>query len=685
MSFYQHSPSIDPGRDVADFLARHGIDLADTSPGQHYTTCPQCSADRKRCNQKIKVLSVKIDDRGACWHCNHCEWSGPEKGSGGNNIEHTYDYADEYGELLFQAVRKIPKGFSQRRPDGNGGWIRNLQGTRRVVYRLPEVIEALANKETIHIAEGEKDVDNLWSVGLAATCNPMGAGKWSDSYNELFRGADVVIIPDNDQPGEDHCKDVVGHLRHFVDRLRVAYIPDGVKDVSDWLAKGHTRQELDHLIDNAPDINQGPSAEAKQESEPRSDQTQNSEAPWPKLNNAAYHGLASRVVSAIEPHTESDPVALLFQFLLSFGNVIGRGPFFQVEGDQHYTNEFGALVGKTGKGRKGTSAGRIRQLFDVVDHDWVLEHTGGGLSTGEGLIWEVRDPIYRMKDGVEELVDKGVADKRFLCTETEFAQGLIVMQRAGNTLSRTVRDFWDRGNVRSLTKTSPAKTTGAHISIIGHITADELRGLLDNVSVMNGFANRFMFLCVQRARVLPFGGSLDDRDVRLLGAEVLAKVNDARQVGRVTMTAAAASDWAHIYGDLSAGGEGMLGAICARAEAHTIRLSMIYALLDGKSQIEPDHLAAGLALWEYCEASARYIFGNATGNPVADELLRALLGAGDDGLSRTDIRDMFGRNRSAGAIDNALQMLLRAQRVRTFQVSTNGRPREMWAALKDGK
>ena len=212
--------------DLAEFLAAQSIHIASTAPGQYNTTCPRCSADRKRGNQSKKVLGVKIDDKGVCWHCNHCEWTGPEKGVNGESyIDRTYDYVDETGALLFQAVRKIPKDFRQRRPDGNGGWIWKLDDTRRVIYRLPEVIEALASKQTIHIAEGEKDVDSLWDIGLAATCNPMGAGKWSDGYNETFRGADVVIIPDNDVPGQDHCKDIVRNLRHFADHIRIVEVP----------------------------------------------------------------------------------------------------------------------------------------------------------------------------------------------------------------------------------------------------------------------------------------------------------------------------------------------------------------------------------------------------------------------------------------------------------------------------
>ena len=665
--------------DLAEFLASNSIHIASTAPGQYHTTCPRCSADRKRSNQSKRVLGVKIDDKGVCWHCNHCEWTGPEKGVNGESyIDRTYDYVDEHGELLFQAIRKIPKDFRQRRPDGNGGWIWNLQGTRRVVYRLPEVIEALVAKQTIHIVEGEKDVDNLWDIGLASTCNPMGAGKWSDSYSELFRGANVVIIPDNDEAGQDHCRDIVRNLRHFADHIRILEVPEH-KDISDWLAAGHTREELDGLIAFAPDIQQGPSAQARQE------ERQLEEAPWPTLNPIALSGLAGDVVRLIEPHTESDPVALLLQFLVSFGNAIGRGPFYQIEGDRHYTNEFLVLVGQSSKGRKGTSAGRIRQVFDVADPEWVKVHTGGGMSSGEGLIWEVRDPIYKMKDGQEELVDKGVSDKRLLCTETEFAQALTVMQRAGNTLSRTVRDLWDRGNVRSMTKNSPAKTTGAHVSIVGHITAGELRTLLDSTSAMNGFANRFMFGCVKRARVLPHGGNLDPRDLQLMGAQVMARMNDARSIDRVTMANDAASDWSHIYEHLSEGAPGLMGAICGRAEAHTLRLALIYALLDGKPHIEPAHLMAALGVWEYCEASARHIFGNATGNPIADEVLRALQGAGEGGLSRTDLRDLFSHTRSASAIDGALQALLRIKRVRTFRADTGGRPREMWAAIREAK
>ena len=128
---------------------------------------------------------------------------------GGNNsspeLVATYDYTDESGNLLYQTCRYQPKDFRQRRPDGKGGWINNLQGVRRVLYRLPEVLKA----QTVCVAEGEKDCDNLAKFGFVATTNPLGAGKWRDEYSETLRGKDVVVfgdVGDEDGKGEKHTQ-----------------------------------------------------------------------------------------------------------------------------------------------------------------------------------------------------------------------------------------------------------------------------------------------------------------------------------------------------------------------------------------------------------------------------------------------------------------------------------------------
>ncbi len=224
---------------------------------------------------------------------------------------------------------------------------------------------------------------------------------------------------------------------------------------------------------------------------------------WPVMGRDAYFGLVGEVVRAIEPHTEADPVAILIQYLAFFGNAVGRGPHFRVEGDRHFTVLNAVLVGQTAKSRKGTSAGRVREIFKVADEEWESQRIKSGLSSGEGLINEVRDPVEKEGEHGPELVDAGVDDKRLMILEAEFAGALTVMRRHGNILSRVVRDAWDGRDLAVLIKNKPTRASGAHISIVGHITADELRASLDRTSMANGYANRFLFACVRRARLLP--------------------------------------------------------------------------------------------------------------------------------------------------------------------------------------
>jgi hypothetical protein len=175
-------------------------------------------------------------------------------------IVKTYDYRDENGALLFQVVRFEPKNFRQRRPDGRGGWIRNLQDTRRVPSLLPELIHAVAAGETIYVPEGEKDVDNLRAIGLAATTNPGGIKKWRDEYSEHLRGADVVVMPDNHVEGREHSEQVVASMRGVAKRIRVLDIgkhwgecPDK-GDVSDWLAAGGSGEKLKAIAEALPEV-----------------------------------------------------------------------------------------------------------------------------------------------------------------------------------------------------------------------------------------------------------------------------------------------------------------------------------------------------------------------------------------------------------------------------------------------
>jgi hypothetical protein len=345
------------------------------------------------------------------------------------------------------------------------------------------------------------------------------------------------------------------------------------------------------------------------------------------------------------------------------------------------------LVGESKQGRKGTAWAEVERFFDRVDPSWMKEKRASGLASGEGLIWHVRDPIFKrepvMNNGkptgdyqaVE--IDPGIDDKRLLVIEKEFGRALKTAARDGNTLSNTLREAWDGGHLASLSKNSPARATGAHVSLIGHITPAELHALLDATDAANGFGNRFLWCAVQRSKLLPWGGSTLDARMNDLVERVQRAGENARKIAEFTFDAEARVLWERVYRELSEEKTGLLGAMTARAEAHVIRLTCIYAALDSSPVIRTAHLNAGRELWSYCERSAEFIFGDRMGNPVADTILEALR-TNPDGLSRTDIRDLFGRNRKEAEIEAALALLLRSGRAVRTKEPSGGRPVERW-------
>ncbi len=172
----------------------------------------------------------------------------------------TWDYRDERGDILFRVVKFKDKEFRQKRPDGAGGWINNLKDTRRVLYRLPELIAAKP-EETIHICEGEKDVDTVRALGLTATCNPMGAGKWpavATMAKALMKGRDVVVLADADAPGRAHAKVVEASLRSVVKSIKVLEPPKPHKDVTDLLSSGGSLADMVSIADAPSPVSSAP-------------------------------------------------------------------------------------------------------------------------------------------------------------------------------------------------------------------------------------------------------------------------------------------------------------------------------------------------------------------------------------------------------------------------------------------
>jgi hypothetical protein len=416
---------------------------------------------------------------------------------------------------------------------------------------------------------------------------------------------------------------------------------------------------------------------------------------WPRIDPKAFHGIAGELVGLVDPHTESDPVAILFQFLTAFGNMIGRIAHFKVGATYHYLNLFMSLVGLTAVGRKGTSLDIIEWFLSLADREWAVDRIQGGLVSGEGLIHHVRDdtwgereakgPIAKATARERVLIDAGVVDKRLLVKETEMGRVLKAMNKPENTLSDVLRQAWDTGNLRTLGKVKPAKATGAHVSIICHVTQADIRKHLSETDSANGFANRFWWLCSRRSKLLPDGGDLESENWTPLQNRLLAAVHFARQLDangrgrRMTRDPMARKAWHAIYEELSRGRPGVLGMILSRAEPQVMRAASLYALLDRSEQIQVPHLEAAVAAWEYNEGSTRLVFGAGMGDPDAEKLLKAL-GEHPEGLTRSQINvDVFGRHKKANELVSLLSDLLTQGLIhRKNDQSTGGRAAERW-------
>ena len=396
----------------------------------------------------------------------------------------------------------------------------------------------------------------------------------------------------------------------------------------------------------------------------------------PVLHPDALYGLAGELVSTIDPHTEASKAAVLISFLTAFGNAVGDGPYFVADGAKHPPRLFSVVVGTSSRSRKGTSWQNVRNVMLRGDPVWTENRVQSGLSSGEGLITAVGDSSANAG---------GVSDKRLQVVEEEFARVLLTKGRESNTLSPLLRQAWDTGDLHSLTK-QPLSATGAHISIIGHITKDELQRKLSDSDMANGFANRFLFVLVDRSKHLPNGGTLTEEAGADLGRKVADALEAARRVEQMSRSELAEERWVVLYRELAEeDAEGIVGTITKRAEAQILRLSSIFALLDGSAIIDIQHLAAAEAVWRYSCESVEMIFGDVVGDEVAQKLYAAISAAGFAGMDGTQRRDLFGGHRTKAEMDVALNKLESDGLISPTTVKTGGKPRKVYVVTKATK
>ena len=441
-----------------------------------------------------------FEQRGISEETIRAAWVGYEATSGA----FTYPCIARGGGLLGIHYKHEGRNQKGKRRQWWGGYAEDLPPKGRgkkpddSAKVIPFGMETLKNHKpgkTVLLCCGEEDALSVREAGYTSVSQP-GAGLLEPVYARAFEGLEVVVFYD---AGEEHEArlDATKLLEAGAKSASVVAWPmdaphgsdingklvDDPEGFEEWLAdmiaaaKPPDRVPADDTArDGSPDAYLPPVPEP---------------TAWPVLAEEALLGLPGDIVRAIEPHTEADLIAILASLLAAYGSAIGRGAFFRVGADRHHLKLNIALVGDTSKGRKGLSWTCVRELMGAADGVWTEERVLHGLSSGEGLIYAVRNRLEgENKKGETVVLDEGVEDKRLLVLEAELAGVLKVMSREGNTLSPVIRQAWDDGTLQTLTKNSPMKAIEAHVSIIGHISKSGLSAARVSRSTPSGAASR---------------------------------------------------------------------------------------------------------------------------------------------------------------------------------------------------
>jgi hypothetical protein len=602
--------------------------------------------------------------------------------------------------LAYTARFDLPDGSKTILPlcYGHNGWQWKALPEPRPLYGLPKLKEMPA--APVLLVEGEKTAD-----AAQGYCPHFAVLTWSGGANAVAKadlsplhGRKISIWPDNDEPGFRAALELAGLLEGKA-TLSIVQPPDTLPekwDLADATTAGFiptvhitTALPVADFIRKA--VARYPGLAPSLETTAPDGMEDLTLKEWPLFPVAALPGIVGDFVNLATRDSEADPAAVCVTMLTRFaaevyGHAENKGPHIYIGETLHAPRLFAVICGNSSKARKGTSLSPVSKLFtreyclasDMKDMNLPLpaRESGGPLSTGEGLACQVRDESEeererrRKMNPNEPLRDSG--DKRLMIQDEEFASGLACTTREGNTLSMGLRCFWDSGDYAPLTKNNPVRVKNAHICIITHITMQELAVALADVQAFNGFGNRFLWICARRSKLVALPSRMPVDEFAPLQNELWRLIGHAQQCGLVAMTNSAKAQWESVYPELSKEHSGLAGCIINRAEAQTMRLALIYALLDGQNTIGNRHRDAALALWSYAQASALYIFGDRTTDPLEEKIL-CLLATGEK--TGTELNKHFGGHVSKECLQTILQNLEAQRRITLTRIESGGRPR----------
>jgi hypothetical protein len=604
-------------------------------------------------------------------------------------------------------------GFTRRRPhvprviDGKEAKYLQDKGTPlRAYFPHASLAKLRDGTSPVYITEGEKKALALAQLSIAAVgIGGIWCGCEKDTEELIdylaavpWEGRTVYIVYDYDPKPSTQREADIARTRLAralkaagageVYNVRLPPGPDGAKQGVDDYLVANGAEDFGRLVEEAtPVIKIIPGG---LDSSRRGGAIPVIKIIPPVLGEAAYHGPIGRFIRTVSRYTEATDAGILAHLLPAVGTIIGPGPY--THGTKQPARVNTVLVGPTSTGRKGTALAPVDELMSLVDAEFWKKQRVGGLSTGEGLVQKVADKETWNAETKE--YDIEVVEKRLYVVEEEFSKVLAQLRREGNILSQILRESFDSGNLSVLTRGNPLQAKGAHISITGHITPEELHDRFNHIEMANGFGNRFLWFAVKSDKIL---GRSEPIPPKMFEQAVPAFLRVRNYpVGYIRLADASQGKWEEIYPALREDKPGFAGHLVARGSAMVLRLALLYYLLDpppkGGSQfeqfkakhlagIQPVHLDAALAVWDYCVRSVEMLFRSKAGTFLGDKLLELLRDHGP--MTKDVLNDHLSPKQKAEAA-GVLASLEAAGLIRkgTKKPTGAGRPATVWESVQ---
>lgn len=407
----------------------------------------------------------------------------------------------------------------------------------------------------------------------------------------------------------------------------------------------------------------------------------------PVLDASALYGPIGRWVKFVSLRSESHPAALLMQALTIFGNRVGSEfaddacPGFRQGESYHRTALYVMVIGESGRGAKGDSWNYARTFLKKVDPTFTPHE---GVQTGEGFIEVLADDVpldeYSTVQGeqVRHVRKGGQKDRRYFNFEPEYGRVLHVASRTGSTIKDIVRALWDYGATEKVTAGSQHVVSNVTLSMVCHVTPPELERDFDQVDLMSGYGNRFLFCYSERYHTMSVEKPLSKEDWNQFVPELVDALEfgheDAPEDYQFTDEAAELWEDEVERWKKSVHPSSMVHALKSRFRPQVKRLAVIYAVSDQSAVIDVPHLKAALAVWDYSVQTVEYCLTTNIGDKDANILYRALL-ENSSGLTRKEINlQVFKGNKTAAQIDRVLKVLRERNLIRERKVKTRTNP-----------